>query len=165
MTGKQVRKLVERASKGATGLQKAEFEPGMNQPRLYGADRDFSDNAYEYGVYIVYARNPKRGVNLGPSRIQYIGRGHIGARLRTHLREKEALRRLARRMELKYVWMDCADADGEFVTESILLNEHIREFGALPRFNKQRGSSTMRGWRKVLIWRPGPVALLRRYGG
>lgn len=132
-------------------------------PRLYDDATDFGDLSGLYGVYLIYASRWPRAVRLGASRIQYIGRGHLGSRLRSHL-EKVGLARLARSAELKFVAFQVDDEPSEFVFESILLNEHEALFGKLPQFNKAHGSASMLGWRTVLRMSPGPRAVLTHYG-
>jgi hypothetical protein len=133
------------------------------RPRLYDDATDFADLTGLYGVYLIYASQWPRAARLGASRIQYIGRGHLGLRLRSHL-DKVGLERLARSAELKFVAFQVDDGPSEFVFESVLLNEHEALFGVLPHFNKARGSATMLGWRRVLRMSPGPRAILIKYG-
>lgn len=133
------------------------------RPRLYDEATDFDDLSGLYGVYLVYASRWPRAARLGASRIQYIGRGHLGPRLRSHL-DKVGLARLSRSAELKFVAFQVDDEPSEFIFESILLNEHENLFGDLPQFNTVGGSATMLGWRRVLRMSPGPRAVLTQYG-
>lgn len=164
MTGKTVRRMIEAATAGALPDELVEPRLERSHPRLYDEATDFADLAGFFGLYLIYATQRPRGVTLGASRIQYIGRGDLGTRLPAHL-AKVGLVRLSRQAELKFIgyWVD--DEDFEFVFESILLNEHEAMFGALPRFNRVRGSETVLGWRRVIRMSPGPRAILTRYGG
>lgn len=164
MTGKMVRRMIVAATGGIVSSQLVEPRLVRSHPRLYDEATDFADLEGFFGVYLIYATRRPRGAHPGASRIQYIGRGHLGARLRAHL-AKKGLVSLSRQAELKFIgfWVD--DQDFEFVFESILLNEHIQVFGALPRFNRVPGSKTMLGWRRVIRMSPGPRAILSQYGG
>lgn len=162
--GLKVRRMIEKATEGT--------HPGFTvsplfrrlPPRLYDDRTDFADLTGRYGIYIIYATRWRRGTRLGSSRIQYIGRGHLGPRLRSHL-EKIGLARLAQTAEIKFIAFEVNDEQSEFVFESILLNEHKELFDGLPKFNRARGSSSMFGWRSVIRMSPGPRAILSRYGG
>ena len=66
---------------------------------------------------------------------------------------------------MSLAWTDLAAAFALYlVLEGIMLNEHVRRFGDLPRHSEMPGSSTVGGWRRVHRMSPGPVAVLNRYG-
>lgn len=155
--------MIAAATKGVVPSRLVEPRLDRSRPRLYDEATDFADLEGFFGVYLIYATDWPQGTLLGASRIQYIGRGNLGARLRKHL-AKVGLRRLSRQAELKFVgfWVD--DEDFEFVFEAILLNEHEAVFEALPRFNQVHGSKTMLGWRRVIRMSPGPRGVLSHYG-
>jgi hypothetical protein len=159
----KVRSMIEAATNGQPPSFTVTPLFKKMRPRLYDKDTDFGDLSGRYGVYLIYASRWPRTARLGPSRIQYIGRGHLGPRLWTHL-DKMGLARLARSAELKFVAFEVGDEPSEFVFESILLNEHEALFRELPQFNKARGSPSMLGWRSVLRMSPGPRAVLTHYG-
>src|SRR5438876_31309 len=162
-SGTRVRHMIE----AATGGQPPSFTVTplftKMRPRLYDDRTDFGDLSGLYGVYLIYASRWPRDARLGASRIQYIGRGHLGPRLQSHL-HKVGLARLARAAELKFVAFQVDDESSEFVFESILLKEHEALFRALPQFNLAAGSSSMKAWRSVLRMSPGPRAVLTQYG-
>ena len=161
--GVKVRRMIQDAKDGYPPPHTVTPLFAKTRPRLYDDATDFGDLTEQYGVYLIYASQWPRGSRLGASRIQYIGRGHLGRRLRSHL-NKVGLARLSRSAELKFVAFMVEDEQAEFIFESILLNEHEALFDGLPRFNKAHGSTTMLGWRTVLRMSPGPRAILRRYG-
>jgi hypothetical protein len=163
MTGKTVRRMIADATMGASPNVLVEPSLQRSYPRLYDETTDFGDLKGYFGVYLIYAAQWSRNQNLGASRIQYIGRGHLGMRLNSHL-EKVGLLKLSRQAKLKFIgyWVD--DEDFEFVFEAVLLNEHQAVFGALPRFNRAPGSKTVLGWRHVIRMSPGPRTILSKYG-
>ena len=150
--------MIEAATDGHSPRRTVTLTFAKMRPRLYDDATDFGDLSGVCGVYLIYASLP--APRLRASRIQYIGRGHLGPRLRSHL-DKVGLASAA---ELKFTAFLVDDKSGEFIFESILLNEHENLFGELPRFNRAPGSASMAAWRSVLRMSPGPRAILTHYG-
>jgi len=167
----QIRKLLRRASTGLTVDRQVKLEHTISAPRLCD-EVTFDAICREawYGCYVFYCPTWAARVNLGASRIVYLGKGKIGERGLNHLGEKIGLRRLTSAIPLKMVaisWADLSrkDSVGAWLCEQILLFEHYKRFGDLPKFNKQRWTSEIEGWRRVIRWSPGPRKILNRYGG
>jgi len=168
----QIRKQLIRSAKGLPIYWTVNLQPIVSRPRIYDMATDFDavrDDGW-YGCYIIYADNPPRCANTGPSRIVYIGKGRIDARIRSHLATKPALLRMANNIGLKFVamsWGDLVDPDSPaaWLCEQILLFEHEYMFDGLPKFNVQGPTSEICAWRRVLRWsRLGPKAILARFG-
>lgn len=170
VTGKQLCRLMANASAGHDTDVVVSVSTTMSRPRLYDEATDFATVADDgwFGCYIIYMTCCDDG--FGPSRIQYIGKGWMDQRGKSHLNEKRSLRLLSREHELKYVlmsWLDLDyhDDDGAWLCEQIMLQEHIDLFGGLPKYNKAPPTSDVAAWRRVLRWTsPGTRALLNRYG-
>lgn len=144
----------------------------FSKPRIYDLATDFNAIREDgwYGCYVIYATDPPRNARIGPSRIQYIGKGRIDARIKSHLSTKPGLRRMTDTIGLKFVAMAWGslvepDSPAAWLCEQILLYEHQVMFDGLPKFNKQGPTSEIYAWRRVLRWaNPGPKATLARYG-
>lgn len=173
VTGRGLRTAVERATESHDVPWTVTIRHEASAPRIYDESTNFDSVADEgwFGCYIIYATQRSRTNNLGPSRIQYIGKGWVDSRGKAHLRNKPTLRRLSQTVDLKFVtisWagLNVVDSHAAWVCEQILLLEHEFQFGDIPHFNRQRASSRVESWRRVIRWSSrGPVALLRRYGG
>lgn len=173
VTSRQIRTQLRRAAAGEMPDWTVSLKPELSRPRIYDEATDFEGIGLEgwHGAYIIYAPRVPRGINTGPSRIVYIGKGWVDARGVAHLKQKPGMRRLARNVGLKFVavsWneMTSRDENSAWLCEQILLREHERRYGDLPKFNVQGSSSEVESWRRVIRWsNPGPVALLSRYGG
>lgn len=169
---KQIRVQLKRAANGSHMNWTVDLNPYISRPRIYNPNTDFYSIRNEgwYGCYVIYASDPELHLRTGPSRIVYIGKGHIDKRIQSHLNEKPELQKLAGKTTLKFVaiaWGDLVDPDSPaaWLCEQILLHEHRAMFNDLPKFNIQGPTSDITAWRRALRWsKPGPRAILARYG-
>lgn len=167
-----IQEQLKRAAAGKPLNWKVNLQPFLSRPRIYDPYTDFSAirNDGWYGCYVIYASDAVPVVKTGPSRIVYIGKGQIDTRIRSHLKEKPELLRLSHKISLKFVaitWGDLVEPDSPaaWLCEQILLHEHTKLFGDIPKFNKQGPTSNVGSWRRALLWsKPGPKAILTRYG-
>lgn len=173
VTSTQIRNQLNRCAAGLQSDWTVSLNPEISHPRVYDDRTNFAviKEAEWYGSYIIYSPDWHQRSQTGGSRIQYIGKGWIDARLRAHLNRKRKLRALSKRIELKFVavsWAELGmqDENAAWLCEQILLLEHRAVFGDLPQSNQRGPSKEVTNWRSVLRWsRPGPRALMTRYGG
>ncbi|MBN2464617.1 hypothetical protein JXD38_03205 [candidate division WOR-3 bacterium] len=168
LTGKLARRLIRQASEGYEVVERrAPVGVKLSNPRLYDERTDFDAVKAVKGVYIIYCSERRRTPKTKETRILYIGRGWIGNRLFYHHTKKRGLGRFAEQHTVKYAFIPIpkSESDWAFVMEGILINEHIRLFGCKPYYNGNAGSSTLLGWHHVMTLKPGPRAILSKYGG
>ena len=172
VASEQIRAQLKRAAEGRDVDWTVQLNPEVSRPRIYDDATNFAaikDDEW-YGSYIIYSRDWHQKRWIGTSRIQYIGKGWIDARLQSHLKSKKQLRALSKKFELKFVAISWAelqmqDMDAAWLCEQVLLLEHRSVFGDLPHFNTQGPSREVTKWRRVLRWSaPGPRAIMTRYG-
>jgi len=167
-----IRAQLKRAANGQTMNWTVDLKPNLTRPRIYDPLTNFDAirNDGWYGCYVIFAADPIHKAHTGSSRIVYIGKGQIDARIRSHLTTKPELLRLSNSIQLKFVavtWGDLVEPDSPaaWLCEQILLHEHKALFDSLPLFNKQGPTSDVSAWRRALRWsNPGPKAILKRYG-